>query len=135
MKKCLKNRYMKKVTKNIDDEDPDETFDEEEVLISSLPFDEDIQAFVPPAHQEENMMSCNPFEDLDDTLFCDFGSEEVLEEPLDATYLSEKRHTKHSALRIKPRVMKRRWRSMPMKRKKNLDEVQHVEASLSLLPA
>jgi hypothetical protein len=29
--------------------------------------------------------------------------------------------------------MKRRWRSMPMKRKKNLDEVQHVEASFSLL--
>jgi hypothetical protein len=35
------------------------------------------------AHQEENMMSCDPFEDLDDTLFHDLGSEEVLEETLD----------------------------------------------------
>jgi hypothetical protein len=71
-------------------EDPDETFDEDEVLISSLPLDEDIQASAPPAHQEENMMSCDPFEDLDDTLFHDFGSEEVLEEPLDATILLKK---------------------------------------------
>jgi hypothetical protein len=55
-----------------------------------MKFDEDIQAFVPPAHQEENMMSCNPFEDLDVTLFHDFGSEEILEEPLDVTYLFEK---------------------------------------------
>jgi hypothetical protein len=47
--------------------------------------DEDIQTSVLPAHQEENMMSCDPFEDLDDTLFHDFGSEEVLEEPLDVT--------------------------------------------------
>jgi hypothetical protein len=60
------------------------------VFISTLPFDEDIQAFVPPTHQEENMISDNPFEYLDDTLFLDFGSEEVLEEPLDATDLSEK---------------------------------------------
>jgi hypothetical protein len=59
------------------------------VLIYALPLDEDIQASVPPAHQEENMMSCDPFEDLDDTLFHDFGSEEVLEEPLDATDLFE----------------------------------------------
>jgi hypothetical protein len=29
--------------------------------------------------------------------------------------------------------MKRRWRSIPMKRKKNLDEAQHDEASFSLL--
>jgi hypothetical protein len=79
------------------------------------------------------MMIYNPFEDLDDTLFRDFGSEEVLQEPLDATDHSEKRHIKHSALRIKPRVMKRRWRSMPMKRKNNPNEAQHVEASLSLL--
>jgi hypothetical protein len=116
-----------------DDEDPDETFDEDEVLISSLPFDEDIQAFVPPAHQEENMMSCNPFEDLDDTLFHDFGNEEVLEEPLDAIDPFWKRKTKHSVLRIKPLVMKRRWRGMSIKRKKNSDESQHVETSLSLL--
>jgi hypothetical protein len=118
----------------LDDEDPDEAFDEEEVVISTLPFDEDIWAFVPPAQQEENMMSCNPFEDLDDTLFHDFGNEEVLEEPLDATNLSEKGHIKHFALRIKPCVIKKRWRSMLVKRKKNLDEVKHVGASLSLLP-
>jgi hypothetical protein len=37
----------------------------------------------------------------------DFGSEVVLEEPLDATNLFEKGHTKHHALRIKPCVMKR----------------------------
>jgi hypothetical protein len=85
----------------------DETFDEEEALISSLPFVEDIHAFVPPSHQEENMMSYNPFEDLDETLFRDFGSEEVLAKPLDAIDVSEKRHINHSKLRIKPRVMKR----------------------------
>jgi hypothetical protein len=66
------------------------------------------------------MMSCDPFEDLDDTLFHDFGSEEVLEEPLDMTDPFEKRKTKHFAVRIKPLVMKRRWRSMPMKRKRIL---------------
>jgi hypothetical protein len=99
--------------------DLDETFDEDEVLISSLPLDEDIQASAPPAHQEENMMSCDPFEDLDDTLFHDFGSEEVLEEPLDATDPFERRKTKHYVLRIKPLAMKRRWRGMSIKRKKN----------------
>jgi hypothetical protein len=44
---------------------------EDEVLVSALPFDEDIQSFVPPAHQEENMVSYNPFENFDDTLFHD----------------------------------------------------------------
>ena len=42
------------------------------------------------------MISDNPFEDLDDALFCDFGSEELLEEPLDATDHSKKGHMKHS---------------------------------------
>jgi len=56
----------------------DETFYEDEVLIFALPFDEDIQTFVPPAHQEENMMSCNYFEYIDDTLCHDFGNGEVL---------------------------------------------------------
>jgi hypothetical protein len=79
------------------------------------------------------MISDNPFENLDDALFCDFGSEELLEEPLDATNLFEKEHMKHSALKIKPCVIKRHWRSMPIKRKKNLDEAQNVEASFSLL--
>jgi hypothetical protein len=103
------------------------------VLISTLPFDEDIQNFVPPSHQEENMISDNHFEYLDDALFCNFGSEKLLEEPLDATYLSRKKHMKHSALRIKPRVMKRQWRSMPIERKTILDEAQHVEASFYFL--
>jgi hypothetical protein len=139
MKKFLKEKYVKKVTKNILMKFIMlkiwmRTFDEDEVLISSLPLDEDIQASTPPAHQEENMMSHDPFEELDDALFHDCGSEEVLEDPLDMTYPFEKRKTKHFAVRIKPRVMKRRWKSMPMKRKKNLDEVQHVEASLSFLP-
>ena len=43
-------------------DDLDKTFDEDEVLISSLPLDENIQSFAPPLHQEENMMSCDPFE-------------------------------------------------------------------------
>jgi hypothetical protein len=54
------------------------------VLVSILPFDEDIQAHVPPAHQKENMVSYNPLENFDDTLFHDFISKEVPEEPLDA---------------------------------------------------
>jgi hypothetical protein len=58
---------------------------EDEVILFSLPFDEDIWASISPAHQEENMISYNPFENFDDTLFHDFGSEEVLEDPLDAT--------------------------------------------------
>jgi hypothetical protein len=53
----------------------DETFNEDEVLVSNLSFYEDIQASVPPVHQEENMMSCNPLEDLDDTSFHYFVSE------------------------------------------------------------
>jgi hypothetical protein len=57
----------------------------------------------------------------------------VLEEPLDATYLSEKGNTKHSALRMKPHVMKRRWRRIPMKRKNNLYEAQDDEASFYFL--
>jgi hypothetical protein len=43
---------MKKVT-DIDEishvEDLNETFDENEVLVYVLPFDEDIHAFIPPA--------------------------------------------------------------------------------------
>jgi hypothetical protein len=40
----------------------------------------------------------------------------------------EKSQTKHFAVRIKPRVIKRQWKSVPMKRKNNPNEVQHVEA-------
>jgi hypothetical protein len=45
----------------------------------------------------------------------------------------KKGKTNHFAVRIKPRLMMRQWKSMPMKRKKNLDEAQHVEESLSFL--
>jgi hypothetical protein len=47
------------------------------------------------------MMSCNPFEDIDDTLFRDFESENVLEEPLDEINIFEKMNIKHSTLKIK----------------------------------
>jgi hypothetical protein len=45
------------------------TLDDEEVLEEQT-YEE--------SYQEENMMSCDPFEDLDDTLFHDLRSEEVL---------------------------------------------------------
>jgi hypothetical protein len=54
---------MKKILKKI----LDETYDEDEVF--SLPLDEDIQISSSPTHQEENMMSYNPFENFDDALF------------------------------------------------------------------
>jgi hypothetical protein len=52
--------------------------------VSAFPLDEDIQSSVPLAHQEENMVSYNPFENFDDTLFHDFESKELIEEPLKA---------------------------------------------------
>jgi hypothetical protein len=113
-----------------EEEGPNEVF---HVEYLDGPFDEDIWASFPHPRQEENMMSCIPFEDLDDTLFHDFVNEEVLEDPLDATNYFEKRRTKRSVLRIKPLVLKRRWRGMPIKRKKNPEEAQHVETYLSLL--
>jgi hypothetical protein len=57
---------------------------EDEALIPALPFDEVIQAFDAPAQEEVNTVSCFPFQDFDDALFCDLESKEVLEEPLDA---------------------------------------------------
>jgi hypothetical protein len=62
-----------KIEEYPDEEDLDETYDEDEV--SSLPLDEDIQTSASPTHQEENMMSYNPFENFDDALFHDFGNE------------------------------------------------------------
>jgi hypothetical protein len=56
---------------------------EDEALMLSLPFDEVIQVFDAPAQEEMNMVSCFPFQDFEDALFCDLESEEVLEEPLD----------------------------------------------------
>jgi hypothetical protein len=66
--------------------DPDETFDEDKVLIYAIPLDEDIKAYAYPAHQEENMMSCDPFEKLDDVIFHESRSEEALEDPSNMTY-------------------------------------------------
>jgi hypothetical protein len=51
-------------------EDSEEAFNEDEVL-SLNDLDEDIQATIPPTHQEENTMSYDPFEDLDDSMFHD----------------------------------------------------------------
>jgi hypothetical protein len=104
------------------------------VIISSIPFDEDIHDFVPPTHQEENMMSYDPFEDLDDTLFNEFGSEKVLEETLDTVDPLEEKQRKNYALRIKSLVMMMKWRGMSIKRKKNYDKEKHIEAPLSCLP-
>jgi hypothetical protein len=60
----------------------EEAFKEDEVL-SLNDLDENIQAVIPPTHQEENTMSYDPFEDLDDSLFHDLGTEGALEEPSD----------------------------------------------------
>jgi hypothetical protein len=57
-------------------EDFKEAFNKDEVL----PLNEDIQASIPPTHQEENTMSYDPFEDLDASLFHDSRSEAALEE-------------------------------------------------------
>jgi hypothetical protein len=46
--------------------------------------DEVIQASIPPTHEEENVVSCTPFQVFDVASFHDSESEEVLEEPLDA---------------------------------------------------
>jgi hypothetical protein len=51
-------------------------------IVFSIPFDEYIQSYVPLVNKKENMASYNPFENFDDTLFHDFGNEEVLEEDI-----------------------------------------------------
>jgi hypothetical protein len=56
---------------------------EDEALMLFLPFDEVIQVFDAPAQEEMNTVSCFPFQDFDDALFCDLESEKVLEDPLD----------------------------------------------------
>jgi hypothetical protein len=74
------------VYKLIRDQDQDgEFFDQ----VSSLPLDEDIQTSASPAHQEENMMSYNPFENFDDALFHDCGNEENCQKDLDEVSLAE----------------------------------------------
>jgi hypothetical protein len=42
---------------------------EDEVLVSTPLFDEVVQAFIPHAQEEENMVSHFPFQDFDDALF------------------------------------------------------------------
>jgi hypothetical protein len=59
------------------------------------------------SHQEENTMSCETFEDLDDSLFHDLENEEVSEETLDMTDPLEEKKANKYALRIKPLVMKK----------------------------
>jgi hypothetical protein len=49
------------------------------------------------------------------------------------TYTFEKRKTRFFLLRIKPLVMKRKWKGMSIRRKKNFDEVEHVDTSLYFL--
>jgi len=63
-------------------EDSEEAFNQVEVVSLNDP-DEDIQATIPPTHQEEKIMSYDPFKDLDDSLFHDPVSEGALEYPLD----------------------------------------------------
>jgi len=54
-------------------------------VLDALPFDEVIQATNTPTQQEVNIVSYFPFQDFDDALFYDLESEEVLENPLDAS--------------------------------------------------
>jgi len=80
--------YMKKkLEEDPDEEDPNETYDEDEV--SALPLDEDIQTFAPLAHQEDTMMSYNPFENFDDALFHDYGNKKNCQKDLDEVSLAK----------------------------------------------
>jgi hypothetical protein len=72
-----------------DEEDPYETYDEDEFLISSLPLNKDIQTYASPSHQEDNMMSYNPFENFDDVVFHECGNEESHQKDLDEVSLVE----------------------------------------------
>jgi hypothetical protein len=78
-------------------------------------------------------MCCDPFEDLDDSLFHDLESEEVSEETLDMTYPLEEKKEKSYALIINPPMMKSKWRGLSIKIKKNHDKAPHIEALLSLI--
>ena len=54
-------------------------------VLDPLPFDEVIQSIDALAQQEVNTVSYFPFQYFDDALFYDLESEEVLENPLDAS--------------------------------------------------
>jgi hypothetical protein len=55
-------------------------------VLSLNDLDEDIQAAISPMHQEDNNMIYDPFEDLDDILFYDPGSEGEMEESSDTIH-------------------------------------------------
>jgi hypothetical protein len=74
------------IEEDADEEDLDERYDEDEV--SNLPLNEDIQTSA-PTHQEENMMSYNPFENFDDALFHDCGNKKNYPKDLDEVSLAE----------------------------------------------
>jgi hypothetical protein len=76
-----------KLEEDPDEEDMDETYNEDEV--SAPPLDKDIHTSVPPALQEENMMSYNPFENFDDALFHDCGNEENCQRDLNEVSFAE----------------------------------------------
>ena len=57
---------------------------ENEASIFAPLFDEVIQASIPPAHEEENVVSDTPFQLFEVASFHDSKSEEVLDKPLDA---------------------------------------------------
>jgi hypothetical protein len=90
------NKYVEEMMNLIRELFP--TLDDEEV------FEEETYE---ESHQEENTMSCDPFEDLDDSLFHELESEEVSEETLDMADPPEEKQAKNYALKIKPLVMKR----------------------------
>jgi hypothetical protein len=64
-------------------EDP--IHEEDETSVFSPPFDEDevIQTSIPPAHEEENVVSCTPFQVFDVGSSYDLESDGFSEEPLD----------------------------------------------------
>jgi hypothetical protein len=64
-------------------EDVRECHEDEELMLTP-PFDEVIQIFDAPAQEEVNTVSCFPFQDFDDALFCDLERNTMLDEPLDA---------------------------------------------------
>jgi hypothetical protein len=55
---------------------------EDKALVIAPSFDEVIQIFEAPAHEEVSTVSFFPFQDFNDALFYDSGSKEVLKEPL-----------------------------------------------------
>jgi hypothetical protein len=76
-----------KLEEDPNEEDLNETYDEDEVY--SLPLDEVIHTSSSPAHQEDNMMSYNHFENFDDALLHECGNKENCQKDLDEVSLAE----------------------------------------------